>query len=125
MAKRLAVAVEDISSSNQIVAEHFGRCTGFRVFNIDEENNVIDEEYYENPLNNHHGGTCQLPGIVKQFNADIVIAGGMGMKAIQLFHSFNIEVITAPGKKVAIAVPEYLSGKLSGFEECDNHSHGC
>lgn len=121
---RLAIALEESASGEERVAEHFGRCSKFVVCELDENKKVAKTESYFNPLNGHHGGTCQLPGYINQFNVNAIITGGMGRKAISNFHQFDIEVITAPGLTFNHALELYRQGKLSGYEECEGHAHG-
>jgi predicted Fe-Mo cluster-binding NifX family protein len=122
---RLAIAVEE-EGSEERVAEHFGRCSKFIVCEFDEQKSLVKTETYFNPLAGQHEGTCQLPGYVKQFNVNTIIAGGMGQKAVANFHSFNIEVITAPGLLYEDALNKFMLGSLSGYEVCtENHNHNC
>ncbi|MFA6978616.1 MAG: NifB/NifX family molybdenum-iron cluster-binding protein [Ignavibacteriaceae bacterium] len=126
MNQRLAVAIEE-NGDQQIVAEHFGRCTKFNVCEFDEQNKIIKKETYFNPLAGEHGGVCQLPGYVKQYNVGTIIAGGMGQKAVSNFLGFGINVITAPGLLYEDALNLFIAGKLSGYEVCahgnEHHHH--
>lgn len=123
MNHRLAIAIEECGNNEEVVAEHFGRCSKFIVCELNSENKVIKKETYFNPLNGHHGGTCQLPAYIKQFDINTIIAGGMGRKAVANFHEFGIEVITAPGLRYEQALSLFSKGKLSGYEECAGHDH--
>ncbi len=125
MNRRLAVAIEEAGSEER-VAEHFGRCSRFNICELDDDNRTVRQESYFNPLNGEHGGACQLPAYVKQFNVGTIIAGGMGRKAVAGFHELGMDVITAPGLLYKEAVELFALGKLNGYEECaghDNHSH--
>lgn len=122
MNRRLAIAIEE-SGSGERVAEHFGRCSKFNICELDGENRLVKEESYFNPLNGEHGGACQLPAYVKQFNVDTIIAGGMGRKAVAGFHQMGMEVVTAPGLLYSEAVELFALGKLKGYEECAGHEH--
>ncbi len=122
MNRRLVVAIEE-SGSEERVAEHFGRCSRFCICELDEMNRVVKQESYFNPLNGEHGGVCQLPAYVRQFNVDAIIAGGMGRKAVAGFHELGMEVITAPGLLYREAVDLYATGKLNGYQECAGHGH--
>jgi len=124
MNTKLAIAIED-SQDGHSVAEHFGRCAQFYLYEISDNKEVIKNEIYQNPLAGNHGGTCQLPHFVNQIGANIIIAGGMGGKAISLFESYGINVITAPGLKLETALQSYLDGKISGYEECAGHQGDC
>ncbi|HKI76979.1 MAG TPA: NifB/NifX family molybdenum-iron cluster-binding protein [Ignavibacteriaceae bacterium] len=123
MNQRFAVAIEE-TGGKEIVAEHFGRCSKFNVCELDEGKKIIKNETYFNPLAGEHGGSCQLPGYVKQFNVSTIIAGGMGQKAITNFLENGISVITAPGLLFEDAINQFLQGKLSGYEACAHeHNH--
>lgn len=122
---RLAVAIEEDGTVER-VAEHFGSCSKFIVCEYDEQKNIIATETYFNPLAGQHGGVCQLPGYVKQFNVNTIIAGGMGQKAVSNFQSHKIDVITAPGLLLGDAVNKFMNGSLTGYEVCtENHNHNC
>jgi predicted Fe-Mo cluster-binding NifX family protein len=121
---KLAIAIED-SQNEHSVAEHFGRCRHFYLYEISQNKEVIKNEVFQNPLAGNHGGTCQLPHFVNQIGANVIIAGGMGGKAISLFESYGINVITAPGLKLEDALQSFLQGKISGYEECAGHQGDC
>jgi predicted Fe-Mo cluster-binding NifX family protein len=124
MNQRLAIAIEESGDGKQIVAEHFGGCTKFNVCELDEQKNIVKSETYFNPIAGEHGGVCQLPGYVQQFNVQTIIAGGMGQKAVANFQHYGIEVITAPGLSYEDALNLFIQGKLSGYEVCKNeHGH--
>jgi len=118
---RLAVAIEE-NGTEERVAEHFGRCSKFMVCELDEKKKILKTESFFNPLAGEHGGSCQLPGYVKQFNVSTIIAGGMGQKAVSNFLSFGIDVITAPGLLYEEALNRFIQGKLLGYESC-KHDH--
>ncbi len=125
MNNRIAIAIEDCAENVEKVAEHFGRCTKFVVHEMDASKNELKKETYFNPLAGHGNGTCQLPGYIKQFDVNVIIAGGMGKKAIANFNSYGIEVITAPGLQADQALNLYLQKKLTGYRECVGHAHKC
>jgi predicted Fe-Mo cluster-binding NifX family protein len=121
MSHRVAIAIEEVGNK-EIVAEHFGRCTKFNVCELDEHKKLLKTETFFNPLAGEHSGSCQLPAYVKQFNANTIIAGGMGRKAVSHFIEYGINVITAPGLLYEEALNLFIQGKLSGYEIC-SHGH--
>jgi predicted Fe-Mo cluster-binding NifX family protein len=123
MISRLAIAIEEKESGEQFVAEHFGRCSKFNVYDYDENKELIKTEVYFNPLAGEHNGACQLPGYIKQFNVNTIIAGGMGQKAVNNFIAFGINVITAPGISLDDALDHFFKGDLSGYESCKHGHH--
>jgi predicted Fe-Mo cluster-binding NifX family protein len=124
MNKRVALAIEE-DGKDMKVAGHFGHCSKFLVVELNENNEVVKQESYFNPLAGQHSGSCQVPGYVKQFNVETIIAGGMGQKAVNGFHSFGIEVITASGLMYEEALDLFKKGEISGFEVCaHSQEHG-
>jgi predicted Fe-Mo cluster-binding NifX family protein len=99
------------------VSAHFGHCEQFGLF--DTENGEIKSmEYVNSPP--HEPGA--FPRWLKERGADIIISGGMGRRAQELFSREGIEVIlgtdeTDPERLVRI----YLDGELeSGDNPCDH-----
>lgn len=121
---RIAIAIEDNSKGRETVAEHFGRCSKFKVCELDEENSLVKTEIFFNPLVGEHNGACQLPAYIKHFNVQTIIAGGMGQKAVNNFLNFGINIITAPGLAFDDAFNRYINGELKGYETCKHgHNH--
>ena len=123
MNTRIAVSIEESPNGEIRVADHFGRCTKFLVYEINEDKKVTNEKSYQNPLQSNHGGACELPNYIKEMGANVVIAGGMGSKAIALFNQLGIQVITAPGLQLEEALFGYMNGELKDYDECSGH-HG-
>jgi predicted Fe-Mo cluster-binding NifX family protein len=125
MAKNIAIAVESAPNGGTRVSGHFGRCSSFFVYRLDNDNKVIKQEDHPNQLGGIHSGACQLPPYVKQFDVNVIIAGGMGTKAIAQFNNFGIEVVTAPGLIPLEALELYLHGKIKGYDACTQHEGNC
>lgn len=119
MNDRVVIAIEE-SGIAELVAEHFGKCTKFKICELDDEKSLVKTETYFNPLVGEHNGACQLPAYVKQFNVNTIIAGGMGQKAVNSFLSFGINVITAPGLEYKTALNLFIKGKIAGYEACEH-----
>ncbi len=119
--KRIAFACEDGGGMSSEMSMHFGRCPHYTLVNV-EGNDVQEVSVIENPYFENH-----VPGVVPKFlndqNVDVMIAGGMGPRAIQMFQDFNIEVATGVGGKVENVLKAYLEGKISGTAPC-SHDHG-
>ncbi|MBN2804417.1 MAG: NifB/NifX family molybdenum-iron cluster-binding protein [Deltaproteobacteria bacterium] len=116
----IAVAAEDTLGLEGDVGMHFGRCPAFVVVQT-EDNRIKEANVKENPsFANHQPGV--VPEFVNSLGANVIIAGGMGPKAINMFHSFGIDVATGVGGKVGNVVNAFLEGKVSGIIPC-NHDH--
>lgn len=108
-----------VASSNNSVAQHFGHCEGFYVFE-EENGKVIDTKFYENP--GHKPGF--LPKFLAELGATTIIAGGMGGAAVDLFNGNNIEVVVGARGDVEGIVKEYLDGNLKSTGSiCREHEN--
>ncbi|MDY6911093.1 MAG: NifB/NifX family molybdenum-iron cluster-binding protein [Chloroflexota bacterium] len=110
--------------SNGVLDAHFGHCAGFALIDTDEQaKSVTNMEIIPSP--GHVPGV--LPGWLAGQGASIVIVGGMGGRAIDLFKENGIEVIIgAPSIDPEAVVLEYMNGNLiSSGNACEDHSHGC
>lgn len=108
-----------VASEKGIVTEHFGYCNSFILFEV-ENNQIVQIESILNP--GHKPGF--LPNMLNALEVNVVISGGMGDGAIEIFNEKGIEVITgAQGHAKAVA-EEYLQGtlKTTGFV-CHKHLH--
>jgi predicted Fe-Mo cluster-binding NifX family protein len=96
---------------------HFGHCKEFAILNV-EENKITNKEIIVPPP--HEPGV--LPRWLKEMGAHVIIAGGMGQRAIALFDEAGIRVITgAPVEDPEILVKDYLENTLAvGNNVCDH-----
>jgi predicted Fe-Mo cluster-binding NifX family protein len=96
---------------------HFGHCKEFAILNV-EENEIKQKEFLVPPP--HEPGV--LPQWLKEMGANVIIAGGMGQRAVQLFDQAGIQVVTgAPVEDPEILVRDYLKNKLVvGDNVCDH-----
>jgi len=119
--KKIAFACEENKGLESEMSMHFGRCPFFMMADVDGKD-VKKTEAIPNPFFNGH-----VPGAVPDFinkqHANVLIAGGMGPKAVQMFESFGIEVATGVGGQVENVLQAYLDGKISGTVACA-HDHG-
>lgn len=106
-----------IPTENKKVCAHFGHCQAFAVFEVD--NNIIDKVEYIQPPE-HQPGT--YPKFLMKLGVTAVLAGGMGMKAQQLFAEQNIPVYTGiSANDPAEAVRAFVGGNLeTGSNACDH-----
>ncbi|MCP4712149.1 MAG: P-loop NTPase [Planctomycetes bacterium] len=101
------------------LAMHFGHCAQFALIDCDLENKkVIQRELVDAPP--HEPGL--LPAWLAERNVNIIIAGGMGQRAHDLFTEKNIKVIIgAPAESVEQIVTSYLQGALQTGENICDH----
>ncbi len=98
---------------------HFGHCESFTLIDVDpDEKKITSREDLDAPP--HQPGL--LPAWLAERNANLIIAGGMGMKAQNLFCNAGIEVLVgAPVDAPENIVKSYLAGNLqTGENACDH-----
>jgi len=71
-----------------------------------------------NPYASSHGMPGEVPSFLKEQGIEVIIAGGMGPRAVDFFNQFGIKVVTGAAGKVSEAVDEFLKGELKGSESC-------
>ncbi len=101
------------------VSAHFGHAPEFKLFKT-EDSKISGEEVIENP--GHQPGL--LPKLLNEAGADIIIASGMGQKAISIFEHNNIKVVCGAAGNARTAVENYLVGELDASDNSCSHGDG-
>lgn len=103
---------------------HFGHCQQFAIIEADNDQIQSKELLVPPP---HEPGV--LPQWLHALGTEVVIAGGMGHRAIDLFTQAGIKVVTgAPVEAPEALVASYLSNTLeAGANQCAGGSehHTC
>lgn len=108
-----------VASDGEQVTQHFGHCRYFRAYDA-ENGTIVDSRVIENP--GHRPGF--LPVFLKEQGANVIISGGMGAAAIELFNQNGIEVIVGASGEAKAAAEDFLKGILeSTGEVCHEHMH--
>ncbi len=120
----VAVASEDERGLSAEVAMHFGRCPFYTLVEV-EDGEIGRAKTIQNPHYEHH-----QPGVMPRFihglGAQVILAGGMGPRAIQMFQGFGVDVVTGAVGSVDKVVEAYLSGKINGIVPCQHdHPESC
>ena len=98
---------------------HFGHCEQFALVEVDEVTKKIDKTELLTPPPHEPG---LFPRWLGEQGANVIIAGGMGMRAQQLFTQNGITVVVG----ASVDTPEqlvsaYLDGSLqTGDNICDH-----
>ena len=100
-----------ISTDGDFVSAHFGRCPHFTLVDIDS-GKVIKKEVVANP--------GHAPGAIPQFlhgnSVEVIIAGGMGMRASGFFDELRIKAIVGINGKIDEVIEQLIQGTLKGGE---------
>lgn len=108
-----------IATENNNVSQHFGHCKGFTIYEV-ENSSVKSKQFLSNP--SHKPGF--LPEYLHEKGINVIISGGMGAGAIQLFNEKSIQIVTGAQGNVDDVVNNYIEGKLQSSESvCTKHEH--
>ena len=102
-----------------MMSPHFGHCEQFALFDVDEsKKEVTNKELLNSP--EHQPGL--LPVWLAEKGVTVVIAGGMGPRAQDIFQQNGISVVLgAMESDPEKAVLSYLDGSLAtGDNVCDH-----
>ena len=101
------------------LSAHFGHCDQFAIFESDQQGKeVVSKSMHDAPP--HEPGL--LPRWLHELGADVIIAGGMGQRAQQLFAQNEITVVIgAPTDTPEQLATAYLAGKLQTGENICDH----
>lgn len=108
-----------VASERDMVTEHFGHCTNFNIYESDKSI-ITNSQSIPNP--GHKPGF--LPNFLNDMGVNVIISGGMGGGAVDIFNEKGIEVITGARGEAKTAVEHYLQGKLKSTGSiCHEHQH--
>ncbi len=99
------------------LTNHFGHCEQFAIIDVDGDR--IDNKKLVTPPPHEPG---VLPRWLGEMGVNLIIAGGMGQRAMSLFQERGVRVITgAPILEPEELVSQYLKGTLqTGENVCDH-----
>jgi predicted Fe-Mo cluster-binding NifX family protein len=111
---RIAIPLAD-----ERLAMHFGHCERFALIDVDPiGKKILKREDVEAPP--HQPGF--LPVWLAERGANMIIAGGMGQRALALFSEQGIKVVVgAQGDSPARLVTAFIAGELKAGENVCDH----
>lgn len=115
----VAVASNGVEGLEATVAGHFGRCAAYTFITVDGDS-IVETRPVANPFAGGHK-PGQLPEWIQEEGAHVILAGGMGRRAVDLFSASGIAVATGATGRIEDAVRAYVSGSLKGTTPC---AHG-
>ncbi|MBN1042929.1 MULTISPECIES: NifB/NifX family molybdenum-iron cluster-binding protein [Clostridium] len=108
-----------IASEEKYVSGHFGHCEGFTIYDL-EGKEISKKEFVPNP--GHKPG--YLPVFLKEHDVNVIIAGGMGATAQELFKENNIEVIVGVEGLCDDTIQKFIKKELKSTGSiCTEHAH--
>ena len=99
------------------LSSHFGHTEQYVIFTV-KDNQIVDEIIAIPP--EHQYGSH--PRFLKELACDVVITGGMGLKAQELLSSYGIKkLIGVPNLPVKELILNYLQNTLETGNNCCDH----
>ena len=110
------------TSDKVTVDGHFGHTKEFVIYTV--KANVITEVIYVTPPPHKPG---VLPQFLGESGVDVIITGGMGQMAVDLFQRQGIDVVLGAKGRIDVNLNEYLGGFLTSQGSTCNHepNHSC
>ena len=131
---RIVVSVDDSNGLDSVVSPHFGRCPHYIFVDLDGSE-VRAVNAVDNPYHGHHQ-PGQVPAFINAQGADVMLAGGMGRRAVGLFREYGIEAAFVASENFfqrdiqspcffirQISPPDCTTHFLKHMEICRNCKH--
>ena len=108
-----------VASERGQVCAHFGHCESFAIYHA-ADGTIIKSEDIPNP--GHKPGF--LPNFLHELGVNVIISGGMGSGAVDIFNEKGIEVVVGAKGSPAECAQAYLTGELEYTGAiCTEHNH--
>jgi predicted Fe-Mo cluster-binding NifX family protein len=108
-----------VASNNGMVDQHFGHCETFMIF-TSENDQIVNSVSVQNP--GHKPGF--LPNFLNDMGVNVVVSGGMGSGAKDIFNQKGIEIFIGASGSAEDVANSYLQGNLkSSGSVCQGHHH--
>ena len=108
-----------ISTDGGFVSAHFGRCPEFTIVDI-EGSELKSRQVVPNP--GHEPGA--IPQFLHSKGVQCIIAGGMGMRATELFNEMGIKAIVGVSGTIDDLIGKIKNNTLQGGESLCNPGAG-
>lgn len=108
-----------VSCKGTQIWAHFGHCENFMVYDA-ADGTITTETAVPNP--GHKPGF--LPNFLADMGVQVIISGGMGGGAVDIFNERGVEVVLGAQGEAKVAVESYLKGELASTGSiCHGHDH--
>jgi len=76
----------------------------------------------DNPYYGHHE-PGQIPAFIHSQGTNVMLADGMGQRAVNFFQEYGIQVATGAAGSISESLQHFLSDELSGVASCLESQH--
>lgn len=111
-----------IAKMGENVCDHFGHCDHFDIYSV-EGTKLYGKETVKCPAHE----PCKLPSHLRQMGIDVIIAGGMGARAVSQLDELGIDAYLGVSGPADWAIAKFMEGKLMrGRSTCSGgEGHDC
>lgn len=117
---KLCIPTETNEGPKAKVFGHFGSAPYFTIFDSEKDTFEIIDNF-----NQHHAhGTCHPMGLLGDKNIDVVVCGGMGVRAVQKLNESGIRAYKMIVGTTEEIIKKYKEGNLEEItikNSCNQH----
>lgn len=116
---KIAIPTMDLAGMDAVVGQHFGSSPAYTLYDTDTKT----AESVPN-TSRHAGGQGYPPEVLHAMGANMLICKGLGIKALEMFNSFDIKVLTGAAQTVRETIALWEAGSLeeaSMDSACQGH----
>lgn len=117
---RLCIPSETNGGLEDQVGYHFGRVENYTIY----DDNTDAVEIITN-TSSHRGGTKLPAELLREHGVNVMLCGGIGRRAIQLFEQYGVEIYVGAQGTVRDAIEQYKNNVLTmatDKEACRQHT---
>lgn len=106
---------------DDMVGQHFGQVPNYTVYDTDSKEVMVVPNTSE-----HNGGVGLPPELMSKEGVHVMLCGGLGKKAVDMFERFEIDVFVGATGLIKDAIDSWDSGKLAKATKdnsCSGHDH--
>jgi ATP-binding protein involved in chromosome partitioning len=118
-----------VPTQGGLFSAHFGGAERFAIFEVDEQARRIVSSTSAAPPPHEQGS---FPTWLKEQGCHIILAGGMGPRAVTMLENFGIQTVVGiqGSSEPEVLVRNFIEGRLvasgescndHGFHDCDRH----
>ena len=126
MNKIIVIPVEEETSLEAKVAQHFGRAPYYAIVELDQNEEIVAVKTQAN-TGEHMGGTGHPHENLLALKPDVITAYAMGPGGLHSFQNAGTTVLKAEGTTVKEVIDNFKAGKLreltGGCEHAHEHHH--
>lgn len=117
--KKIAIPLK----SSNLIDDHFGHCKYYGIYTISDQNQVVGNKILES----EQGCGCKsnIAQELHESGVSVMLAGGIGLGAINVLNSHQIEVVRGCSGNAEDIIQQYIDGKLiDNGVNCNHHEEG-